>query len=222
MCTLSLRLLQEYKLRNKKPYIVTYDDGDSEPLDLAQEKWQLLEQPKKSDSAAAAAAGQTDSKADSEPAAAGSSKRNTKDAGSAGKGAAAAAPEGKELVGCHIKVWWTDDKKFYPGEVTVSASQPRPARHPQRRLYGFASCNGWPQTRPHARAPFADLLSVACSVVSTRVIADLALLDARGAASAAQPVSTCWFALAAQHAHSTQHSGSGYCICFMRSCCVSC
>jgi hypothetical protein len=48
-------LLQEYKPRNKKPYIVTYDDGDSEPLDLAQEKWQLLEQPKKSDSAAAAA-----------------------------------------------------------------------------------------------------------------------------------------------------------------------
>jgi hypothetical protein len=90
-------------------------------------------------------AGQTDSKADSEPAAAGSSKRNTKDAGSAGKGAA--APEGKELVGCRIKVWWTDDKKFYPGEVTVSASQPHPARHPQRRLYGFASCNGWPQAR---------------------------------------------------------------------------
>jgi hypothetical protein len=25
-------------------------------------------------------------------------------------------------VGCAIKVWWADDKKFYPGTVTVRSS----------------------------------------------------------------------------------------------------
>jgi pyruvate/2-oxoglutarate dehydrogenase complex dihydrolipoamide acyltransferase (E2) component len=51
------------------------------------------------------------------PAAAGTSKGAAAAAGTSSKGG---APEGKDLVGCRIKVWWTDDKKFYPGVVTVS------------------------------------------------------------------------------------------------------
>lgn len=66
--------LQDYKPRNKKPYIVTYDDGEQEPVDLAEEKWQLLQQPKKSDSAPAAAGKASKGAAADKPAAKAASK----------------------------------------------------------------------------------------------------------------------------------------------------
>lgn len=48
--------------------------------------------------------------------------KDTASGAAAAAGSSAGIPEGADLVGCAIKVWWADDKKFYPGTVTVRSS----------------------------------------------------------------------------------------------------
>lgn len=119
------RCEQEFKPRNKKSYSVTYDDGDSELLNLAEEKWQLLEQPKQADKApTAAAAGSSKAAA----AAAGTKPASKKQA--AADKPAAAEPAAKKAAG-----------KATKGKAAAAASdkaeeeeeEQRPAKQPKKQ-----------------------------------------------------------------------------------------
>lgn len=122
--------VQAYIKRSNK-HTVTYDDGDSEQLDLSSERWQLLERPKpacadtedkataKGKGAAAAAAGKAAKPQPGKP-------KGEKKAAAAADGAQEqeAANPGSDVVRKRIRVWWPDEKAWFSGKIVVSRALP--------------------------------------------------------------------------------------------------